>query len=276
MICTQNLLELLQVLYKACDTTDAKRMSSASIARIFSLAARTAICEGAVMHLLPRTIPLVLAFALVACGGSTPPPNDKNTASDSEQASGAGSSSAATEAEHKSFMTECVETPELKDYCSCSWDTITKSTTAEERKDIENPNTKKAMGTLAEKCGSKLPKSVIKGSFVKNCAKSPMLMPFCECSFNFFDSKGLLNATEEDAAKAQGEMKAACSKELSELGKVAFLQGCGEKQTEAVCKCTYGALEKKHGKEKLQSFLETGGDDVKKAVKSAGTTCGAK
>ena len=224
------------------------------------------------MHLLPRTIPLALAFALVACGGSTPPPNEPGGASDSE----AAPKSNATEAEQKSFMTDCMETPDFKDFCSCSWDNVSKSTTAEERKDLENPNTKKALAALPDQCGSKLPKEALKGNFIKACAKSPAMEPFCACSFQFLDGKGLLTSGPEGVAKVEGEMKAACSKELYELAKGAFMQGCSGKQTEAVCQCTFSALEKKYGKEKLQSFLETGGDDAKKAVKSAGSTCGAK
>lgn len=229
------------------------------------------------MNLLQRTIPLALTFALFACGGSTPPPNDENKASDSEAASGSGSpKSDATEAERKSFMTECMESPDMKDFCSCSWDSITKTTTAEDRKDLENPNTKKALAALPDQCGSKLPKEAVKGNFIKACAKSPAMEPFCECSFHFLDGKGLLTSGPEGVAKVEGEMKAACSKELYELAKGAFMQGCGSKQSEVVCQCTFSALEKKYGKDKLQSFLETGGEDAKKAVKAAGNTCGAK
>jgi len=245
--------------------------------RDFFLAAHVPICEGPAMNLLSRTIPLAFTMALFACGGSTPPPNDAQKNSDSEAAPpGTGSSSEATEEERKSFMTECTETPELKDFCSCSWDSVTKTTTAEERKDVENPKMKKALAALPDQCGNKLPKEAIKGNFIKACAKSPSMAPFCECSFHFLDGKGLLTSGPEGVAKVEGEMKAACSKELYELARGAFMQGCGGKQPEAVCKCTFGALEKKYGKDKLQSFLETGGDDAKNAVKAAGATCGAK
>jgi hypothetical protein len=232
------------------------------------------------MHLLQRTIPLALVFALAACGGSNPPPNDAKGASDAENAPGggktAGGSSDATEEEHKSFMKECMETPDFKDFCSCSWDSVIQTTTAEDRKDIENPKTKKALAALPEKCGAKMPKGALKENFISACAKSPEMGPFCECSYHFLDGKGLLASGAEGVAKVEGEMKAACAAEVYELSKGAFMKGCGEKQTEAVCKCTFAALEKKYGKDKLQGFLESGSDDAKKAVRTAGGTCGAK
>ena len=85
-----------------------------------------------------------------------------------------------------------------------------------------------------------------------------------------------MKATAEEASKVKGEMKAACSKELYELAKGAFLHTCGGDQTEAVCQCTFAALEKKYGKDKVLAVLEAGGDDMQKAFKSVSKTCGAK
>jgi hypothetical protein len=242
----------------------------------FSLAAHLTICEVRAMNLLHRTIPLSLVFALFACGGSAPPPKDPNGASDSGKTADADGPTATTDEEHKSFMTECTETPAMKDYCSCSWDTLAKMTTAEERTDLANPNTKKALMALPKQCGSKLPKDMVKSNFVKTCASSPLMTAYCACSYEFLDSKGLVQGTAEDAAKVEGELKVACSKELQEVSKAAFMQGCGESQTAAVCQCTFAALEKKYGKDKLHTFLETGGADAKKAAQSAAKTCGAK
>ena len=231
------------------------------------------------MHLLQRTIPLTLVFALAACGGSNPPPNDAKSASDAESAPGAGKtaggSSDATEEEHKAFMTSCTETPDMKDFCSCSWDALAKTTTADERKDRENPNRKKALAALPEQCGSKMPKGPAKEKFVKGCAKKPEMVAYCECSFDFLDGKGLLMSGAEGVAKVEREMAAACSKTL-DLSKAGFVKGCTEKHTEAACTCTYDALEKKVGKDKILAFLQSGTDDMRNAIKSAGTACEAK
>ena len=229
------------------------------------------------MQLPVRTIPMVLSFALISCGGSAPPRDTADhMAGGDVKPPESSSSNAALEDEHKSFMTECTETPAMKDYCTCAWDNVTKTTSAEDRKDLENPKTKKALAALADQCGSKMPKEVIKSNFVKTCAKSPEMTPFCECSFNFLDGKGLLTSGADGIAKVEGEMKTACSKELYDVAKAAFLHGCSDKQPEKVCTCTFAALEKKYGKDKLQPFFESGTDEVKKAVSAASKTCGAK
>ena len=241
----------------------------------FFLAAVHMICEGRPMHLLLRTSPLVFLFALAACGGSTPPPNDASS-TDKEAAPGGGSGSAALEDERKAFMTECMENPELKDFCACSWENVIKTTTAEERKDVENPRTKKALAALPDQCGDKLPKQAVKENFVKSCAKSPSMEPFCECSYKFLDGKGLLTSGAEGVAKVEGEMKAACSNELFELGKGAFLEACGQNEKPSVCQCTFSALEKKHGRAKLQAMLESGSEEAKTAARAAAATCRGK
>lgn len=225
------------------------------------------------MHLLLRTSPLVLAFALAACGGSTPPPNDPSS---SEKDVSGGGSDPALEEERKAFMAECKEKPDLQDFCACSWENVIKTTTAEERKDVENPNTKRALNALPEQCGDKLPKQEIKENFMKSCAKAPAMMSFCECSFHFLEGKGMLTSGADGVQKVEDEMKAACSNELYELGKGAFLEACGNSQDLPVCQCTFSALEKKFGKEKLQSMLESGSQEAKGAAKAAGASCGAK
>lgn len=111
---------------------------------------------------------------------------------------------------------------------------------------------------------------------MQNCAKAKAMVPFCECSFKFLDGKGLLTSGPEGVAKVEGEMKAACSSELYELGKGAFMEACGGDQEDKVCQCTFAALEKKFGKAKLQPALESGSDEVKNAMKSALKSCGAK
>lgn len=227
------------------------------------------------MHLLLRRSPLVLAFALASCGGSTPPPNDPSSANKDAAPEG-GSESAALEQERKEFMAECKEDPELEAFCACSWETVTKTTTAEERKDLNNPTTKKALASLPEQCGSKLPKQAVKDNFMKSCAKSPAMGPFCECSFRFLDEKGMLTSGADGVKQVEGEMKAACSNEMYELGKAAFLDACGQNQPATVCQCTFGTLEKKFGKAKLQTMLESGSQDAKTATKSAAGSCGAK
>jgi len=242
----------------------------------FFLAALHMICEGRRMHQLLRTSPLVFVFALAACGGSTPPPNDA-TSSEKDAAPGGGSgSSAALEEERKAFMSECMESPELKDFCACSWDNVSKTTTAEERKDVDNPNTKKALAALPDQCGNKMPKQALKENFIKSCAKSAAMEPFCECSYKFLDGKGMLTSGAEGVAKVEGEMKAACSNELFELGKAAFLDACGQNQDMKICQCTFGSLEKKYGKAKLQSMLESGSQDAKNAARAAAASCGGK
>jgi hypothetical protein len=43
-----------------------------------------------------------------------------------------------------------------------------------------------------------------------------------------------------------------------------------------VCECTFAALEKKFGKAKLQTLLESGSPEAKNATQAAAGTCGAK
>jgi hypothetical protein len=240
----------------------------------FFLPPTTRSAIAVTMHLLLRTSPLLFVFSLLACGGSTPAPNDPSQA-DAADKSAAGNPQD-LEKERQTFMVECQEGPEYEAFCACSWESVTKTTTAEERKDLQNPNTKKALAALPKACGAKLPKEVVKGNFMKACTKSPELGPFCECSFNFLDAKGMVTSGDADLDSVEGEMKAACSKELSVIAKKAFLQGCSRNQTDAVCQCTYGALEKKYGKDKVLKLLEGGGEDAKQAVRSAGASCGAQ
>jgi hypothetical protein len=230
--------------------------------------------KGEAMHLLLRTSPLLLSLTLLACGGSTPPPNDAKSANDADQST--ASNPQALEEERRGFMAECQEGPEYESFCACSWDSVTKTTTAEERQDLNNPNTKKALAALPKACGAKLPKQAVKSNFIKACAKSPDMAPFCECSYHFLDGKGMVTGGDADLSSVEGEMKAACSKELSVIARKAFIRGCMDNQTEAVCQCAYGALEKKYGKDKVLGLLEKGGDEAKNAVRSAGASCGAQ
>lgn len=226
------------------------------------------------MHLFLRTSPLLLSLTLLACGGSTPPPNDANNAKNAENAS--SENPQALEEERRAFMAECQEGPEYESFCACSWDSVSETTTAEERKDLNNPNTKKALSALPKACGAKLPKQAVKANFVKACAKSPDMAPFCECSYHFLDAKGMVTSGDADLSSVEGEMKAACAKELSVIARKAFIRGCMDNQSEAVCQCAYGALEKKYGKEKVLGLLERGGDEAKNAVRAAGAACGAQ
>lgn len=226
------------------------------------------------MHLFLRTSPLLLSLTLLACGGSTPPPNDAKNANDAEGAT--ASNPQALEEERRAFMAECQEGPEYESFCACSWDSVTKTTTAEERKDLNNPNTRDALAALPKACGAKLPKTAVKNNFIKACAKSPDMAPFCECSYHFLDAKGMVTGGDADLSSVEGEMKAACAKELAVIARKAFLRGCMDNQTEAVCQCTYSALEKKYGKEKLLTLLEKNKDEARSAVRAAGAACGAQ
>lgn len=227
------------------------------------------------MQSMLRISSLLLTFVFVACGGSTPPPNDA-TNDKKESAPGGPEKNAALDEEHKGFMSECMESPDYEAYCSCSWDTIIKSTTAEDRKDIENPNTKKALASARGECFGKIPKSAFKESFVKTCAKKPEMGAFCECSYNFLDGKGLLTSSTEELEKVQPEMRSACSKEFAEITKAAFIEGCSEKVPAATCQCLFGSLEKKFGKDKLRVLLETNSDEIAPAIKAAKSSCPAK
>lgn len=267
-------------------------------AHIF-LAAEQTICESRVMHQVLRSSPVIFALSLIACGGSTPPPNDSSNAkeeagdkaatesanNEADEAGGgdekkapgrvAANSPAALDEERKGFMTECNSSGKLEAFCQCSWESVIKKTTYEERQDLENPNTKKALASLSTECGDKMPKDVVKQNYIQACTKMPAMGPFCECSYKFLDKKGLLTSGEEGVSRVEGEMKAACAKELQELGRKAFMEGCTTKQTATVCQCTVNALSKKYG-DKLWSLLEKGGDDAKQAVRDAGASCNAK
>ena len=251
------------------------------------------------MHQVLRSSPVIFALSLIACGGSTPPPNDSSNAkneatekatdessgNETDEAGGgenkkaparvAANSPAALEEERKGFMSECNSSGKLEAFCQCSWESVIKKTTYEERQDLENPNTKKALASLSMECGDKMPKEVVRQNYLQACTKMPAMGAFCECSYKFLDKKGLLTSSEEAVSRVEGEMKAACAKELQELGRKAFMEGCTTKQSATVCQCTVNALSKKYG-DKLWTLLEKGGDDAKQAVRDAGASCNAK
>lgn len=261
------------------------------------------------MHQVLRSSPVIFALSLIACGGSTPPPNDssntkdeatdkptdesspdaknESTANEGDESAGntkkkspgngrtAANSPASLEEERKGFMGECNSSGNLEAFCQCSWESVIKKTTYEERQDLENPNTKKALASLSAECGDKMPKDVVKKNYIQACTKMPAMGAFCECSYKFLDKKGLLTSNEEAVSRVEGEMKAACAKELQELGRKAFMEGCTTKQSATVCQCTVNALNKKYG-DKLWTLLEKGGDEAKQAVRDAGGSCNAK
>lgn len=220
----------------------------------------------------------LVAFSLlvIACGGSTPPPNAGSVAKNESSGNAESSSSAAAlEAERKEFIAECNSDPKLDAFCQCSWESVVKRTTAEERKDANNPNAKKALESLPAECGDKLPADMVKQKYVEACAEMPAMKSFCECSYTFLEKKGLLRSEEEALARVQGEMKTACAKELAEFGRLAFMEGCSQNHTGKVCQCAFDSLSKKHG-DKLWTLLESGSDEAKQAVRNATSTCGAK
>jgi hypothetical protein len=173
-------------------------------------------------------------------------------------------------------MSTCVEKPDYETFCTCTWDHISKSTTAEDIKDPENPKLKKALVSARGQCISNLPKSAFKERFTKTCVTMPEKGPFCECSYTFLDGKGMLTASFEELAKVQSEMRSACSKEWPEFLKGVFIEGCSEKVPAATCQCLYGALEKRYGKDKLRGMLETGSDEVATGIKDAKASCPVK
>lgn len=220
----------------------------------------------------------LVAFSLlvIACGGSTPPPNDSSdTKKESSGNTESSSSDAALEAERKEFVAECNSDSKLDAFCQCSWEVVVKTTTAEERKDPNNPNAKKALESLPTECGDKLPAEMVKQKYVQACSVMPAMKSFCECSYTFLEKKGLLRSNAEAIAAVQGEMKTACAKELGEFGRVAFVEGCSKNHTDKVCQCAIDSLSKKHG-DKLWALLESGSDEAKQSVRNATSTCGAK
>ncbi len=231
------------------------------------------------MHSIFRISPLLLTLAFAACGGSTPPANDANNEK-KDDASGSSAKRAAdsgsADEERQGFMGACMEKPEYDAYCNCTWDSITKDTTAEERTDLENANTKKALSRARGQCLGKMPKSAHKDNFVKSCASKPEMVAFCGCSYDYLDSKGLLTASSEELDKVTDDMRASCSKEWAVLTKGAFMEGCTSKQSQPVCECTFAALEKKYGKEKVGPMLQAGSPEVRETVKSASITCAKK
>lgn len=232
----------------------------------FLLAIVRAIGEMCPMKFALPKSSIVLVFALAACGGgSTPTPKDSSEAAPKVD-----------DQERAQWMKDCVEQPGMDDFCSCSFELVVKTTTAEERKDPENPNTKQALSGIPGQCGKKLPVAMLKEQFNAACAKKPVMGPYCECTFEFLHKRDLVTADATEIQKVEGEMKQSCSAELYQVARDSFLGGCGEKLSAEACTCTFAGMEKKVGKDKLMALFEAKSDDVKKLAKDSSVACGAK
>lgn len=146
-----------------------------------------------------------ISLLLWGCGGPATPPS-KDPAGSSSTASAADG----IESERKEWMHDCVEQPGMEDFCVCAFDYVVARTTAEERKDADNPNSKKALEGLTGVCGKKLPKSFLKDQFVRACAKEPGAEGYCACAFEYLYDRNLLNGDTSELTKVEPAMKKAC------------------------------------------------------------------
>ena len=202
---------------------------------------------------------------LVACA---PPPEPKTADESTETAeSRQGSveektpeSDSAKLVEHRrAFMKGCnAKLPGAPDYCECSWEQMTKTFSEEElgREGSMTPAKRNELqNRVRTACGSKMPESHVKQTFMARCGNSDKIQPFCECTWKTFRKTLSLGdmvdpqiGKTERFGKAKKAAAKACANTLPPaVAKGDFIRGCASAgATEKFCDCAWKVTTKTH------------------------------
>jgi hypothetical protein len=117
---------------------------------------------------------------------------------------------------HTQYVAQCGATDaRLLPYCECTWTTFRKSVSAIDLMDPRLLNGPKLdlKKQVVKACAPKMPEDVPRGEFMKECAKSPELEPFCACSWKAVRavaSPAEIEASLIDEADVRDRMQKGC------------------------------------------------------------------
>jgi hypothetical protein len=174
-----------------------------------------------------------------------------------------------TEQSHKRYLSVCVKSQDLADYCECSWGVMAKMFTNEEMNgdDINDVRMARLKSAVGKQCIDKMPEPALRDAFIGGCKKDDaQLDPYCGCMWTELRktfSAGQL-AQPEIVRKTQFKQAVAvgaksCTAKIPEpVVKKAFFQGCAKRAGyEAFCACGWKELRARVSLGEIRSSADT-------------------
>ena len=200
---------------------------------------------------MKRAVP-ALAFAapfalvLVACAATKPEPKSSSASQDVDPQ--------VLEEHKKSFLSECLTSTEMSDFCDCSWNVATKTLTSAEivADKLDKPTMTKLQEAMSRECKDKVPESAIRVGFINGCTRGDRnAAAYCECiwpelrkTLSVAQLSTPQTATSPEFLAAKKGAAKLCSPKLPEdWARRRFFDGCAEKPGyDAFCGCAWKEL----------------------------------